>query len=72
MQQVLDSNRVKPVDLRATIVLFCVCVAALIVFAMFGQTSETGNQDMGMRPGEQGLRLGVEEATSHPQLILPR
>jgi hypothetical protein len=72
MQQVSNSNRAKPVDVRAAIILFCVCVAAVIAFSMFGQTAETGNQDMGMRPGEQGLRLGVEEATSHPQLILPR
>jgi hypothetical protein len=39
---------------------------------MFGQVAETGNQDAGMKTGEQGLKLGVEEATSHPQLILPR
>ena len=71
-QQVFDSNRAQPVDVRAVIILFCVCVVAVIAFAMFGRVAETGNQDMGMRPGEQGLRLGVEEATSHPQLILPR
>ncbi len=72
MQQLLESDRAKPVDVRAAIILFCVCVVAVIAFSLFGQVAETGNKDMGMRTGEQGLKIGVEEATSHPQVLLPR
>lgn len=72
MVQLLDSDRAQPIDVKAAIILFCICVVAVIAFSMFGQVAETGNQDMGMKTGEQGLKLGVDEATSHPQLILPR
>jgi hypothetical protein len=72
MAQLLDSDRAQPIDVKAAIIFFSICIVAVIAFFMFGPVPETGNQDMGMKTGEQGLKLGVEEATSHPQLILPR
>ena len=73
MAEQLDSDRAKATDANQTIVFICVVIAAVFAFAVFGgQQKNTTNAGAGTMTGQEGLKVGVEGATSHPQLVLPR
>ena len=72
MGELLDSDRAQPKDARAAYILIAVCVVAVIAFAMFGHTSSGPNDSAGVKGGDTALKSGVEQATSTPELTVPK
>ena len=71
MAELLDSDRAKPTDARAAAIVICVCIIAVIAFALFGKATSGSNDGAAPKTGESGLKVGVEAATSDPQQTVP-
>ena len=68
-----ESDKAKSIDAISAVLFVCLLIVVVIAFNIYGgQTQDTSNLGAGMMTGQQGLKVGVEEATSHPQMVLPR